>query len=81
MCPQWRGSTVVSPYVLARINHTCFLLCSLTVQVWAALLEKMPMTAMIRNLGKMSAIGLLKPLSSHAALVCQKLGDENLLHR
>lgn len=29
--------------------------------VWAALLVKMPMTAMIRNLGKMSAVGLLTP--------------------
>jgi len=33
------------------------------VNVWDALLEKMPLTAMIRNLGKMSAIGLLKPLA------------------
>lgn len=39
------------------------------------------MTAMIRNLGKMSAIGLLKPLSSHAALVCQRLHDESMLKK
>lgn len=39
------------------------------------------MTAMIRNLGKMSAIYLLKPLSSHAALVCQRLKDETLLRK
>ena len=39
------------------------------------------MTAMIRNLGKMSAIDLLKPLSSHAALVCQRLKDETLLKK
>ena len=39
------------------------------------------MTAMIRNLGKMSAIDLLKPLSSHAAQVCQRLRDETLLKR
>ncbi|KAI6661890.1 60 kDa SS-A/Ro ribonucleoprotein-like [Oopsacas minuta] len=32
-------------------------------EVWRALLQKMPMTAMIRNLGKMTAIELLAPLS------------------
>ena len=52
-----------------------------SLQVWAALLENMPMTAMIRNLGKMSAISLLKPLSSHAALVCKRLKDEALLKK
>lgn len=41
----------------------------------------MPMTAMIRNLGKMTAIELLKPLSSHSALVCQRLRDETLLRK
>jgi 60 kDa SS-A/Ro ribonucleoprotein len=37
--------------------------------VWAALLAEMPMTAMIRNLGKMSAVGLLKPLGRDNAKV------------
>ena len=41
----------------------------------------MPMTAMIRNLGKMSSIGLLKPLSEQAKLVCQRLKDEQLLKK
>lgn len=49
--------------------------------VWAVLLENMPMTAMIRNLGKMSSIGLLKPLSSHASLVCSRLREESLLRK
>lgn len=39
------------------------------------------MTAMIRNLGKMSAIGLLKPLSHHTTLVCNRLRDETLLRK
>lgn len=39
------------------------------------------MTAMIRNLGKMSAVGLLKPLSRHATLVCNRLRDETLLRK
>ena len=41
----------------------------------------MPMTAMIRNLGKMTSIGLLKPLSSHASIVCKRLQDETLLKK
>lgn len=32
-------------------------------KVWDALLEKMPMGAMLRNLGKMTAVGLVGPLS------------------
>ncbi len=39
------------------------------------------MTAMIRNLGKMTSIELLKPLSSHAATVSQRLKDETLLRK
>ena len=39
------------------------------------------MTAMIRNLGKMSSIGLLKPLSPQAALVCNRLRDTSLLSK
>lgn len=43
--------------------------------VWEALLEKMPMTAMIRNLGKMTSIGLIKPLSDASRKVIASLGD------
>ena len=43
--------------------------------IWGALLINMPMTALIRNLGKMSNIGLLKPLSSEATMVANKLRD------
>ncbi len=39
-------------------------------EVWEALLERMPMTAMIRNLGKMANVGLLTPLSAATKLVC-----------
>src|SRR5205809_19150 len=34
------------------------------VAVWDALLDRMPMTAMIRNLGKMTSLGLLAPFSA-----------------
>ena len=47
--------------------------------VWEALLEKMPLTALVRNLGKMSAIGLLAPLSNASAEVCRRLGDAESL--
>lgn len=43
--------------------------------VWAALLEQMPLTAMIRNLGKMTEVGLLAPLSDAVLAVTTKLAD------
>src|SRR5262245_48206036 len=42
-------------------------------KVWEALLERMPMTAMVRNLGKMTSIGLVKPFSDAKKLVLRKL--------
>ncbi|KAK2178552.1 hypothetical protein NP493_539g02020 [Ridgeia piscesae] len=45
-------------------------------EVWEALLEHMPITAMIRNLGKMSSIGMLTRGSSHERTITSKL--ENL---
>ena len=48
--------------------------------VWAALLEHMPMTAMLRNLGKMTSIGLLTPDSAHSAKVVAALHDADKLH-
>jgi len=47
--------------------------------VWSALLDKMPMTAMLRNLGKMTQIGLLKPLSADTDVVCMRLLDPERL--
>src|SRR5437016_13656506 len=41
----------------------------------------MPMTAMIRNLGKMTSIGLIKPFSDAKKLVLRKLKDETALKR
>src|SRR5947207_10413729 len=40
-----------------------------------------PMTAMIRNLGKMTAIGLIKPFSDAKKFVLRKLKDETALKR
>jgi 60 kDa SS-A/Ro ribonucleoprotein len=50
-------------------------------KVWEALLERMPMTAMIRNLGKMTSIGLVQPFSEAAKLIVRKLSDETVLKR
>lgn len=47
--------------------------------VWEALLERMPMTAMIRNLGKMTSLGLLAPFSDAKRLIIRKLRDETAL--
>src|SRR5690606_38911687 len=47
--------------------------------VWEALLERMPTTAMIRNLATMTRIGLLKPLSKATNLVCERLRDKDRL--
>lgn len=47
--------------------------------VWEALLEDMPQTAMIRNLGKMTAVGLLVPGSAAARKVASRLTDAERL--
>ena len=51
-----------------------------SVEVWDALLHAgkfgMPLTALVRNLGKMSSIGLIAPLSDAARFVVSKLKDE-----
>lgn len=52
-----------------------------SVEVWDALLQKMPMTAMIRNLGKMTSIGLISPNSDASKIVRKRLEDAELLHK
>lgn len=51
------------------------------VGVWDALLEHMPMGAMVRNLAKMTAVGLLKPFSDASKFVVSKLADEEQIRR
>ena len=50
-------------------------------KVWEALLDKMPLGAMIRTLGRMSASGLLAPLSDASRLVVTRLGDRDYLRK
>lgn len=45
--------------------------------VWEALLEDMPVTAMVRNLGKMTNIGLLDRLSKAEQKVLSVLGNQD----
>jgi 60 kDa SS-A/Ro ribonucleoprotein len=72
-------AALIVEHRLAREHVPSGLLQS--TQVWAAMLPSMPLTAMIRNLGKMTSIGLLKPLSDHTATVVAKLEDKNALKR
>ena len=49
--------------------------------VYEALLEKMPMTALIRNLGNLSKCELLVPMSEAEKKVVEQLGDEEQLRK
>jgi 60 kDa SS-A/Ro ribonucleoprotein len=44
-------------------------------EVWEALLPKMGYTALVRNLGKLTSVGLLTPMSNPVNLVTEKLND------
>ena len=50
-------------------------------EVWAALLEDMPMTALIRNLATMTRIGLLQGRSDATDKVVSQLGDAERIRR
>jgi len=50
-------------------------------EVWAALLQRMPMTAMIRNLATMTRVGLVAPMSDATATIVERLGDRDRLHK
>lgn len=50
-------------------------------KVWEALLPHMGITAMIRNLGKMTAIELLKPLSTATVFVAETLMNEDKIRK
>jgi 60 kDa SS-A/Ro ribonucleoprotein len=52
-----------------------------TAEVWEALLEDMPMTALIRNLATMTRVGVLKPGSAGTAKVVAQLGDAERIRR
>ena len=49
------------------------------IKVWDALLEKMGMTAMIRNLATMTRVGLIAPLSDATKTICERLTNQSAL--
>ncbi|KAJ3339643.1 60 kDa SS-A/Ro ribonucleoprotein [Gonapodya sp. JEL0774] len=49
--------------------------------VWEALLVEMPMTAMMRNLAKMTSVGLIAPLSEASATIVKRLKNANALKK
>ncbi len=50
-------------------------------ETWDALLEDMPLAALIRNLGKMTSVGLLKPMSAAVKKVCDRLADGDYIRK
>lgn len=47
--------------------------------VWEAMLTDMGATAMIRNLAKMTSVGLVAPLSAATKKICERLADPHVL--
>jgi 60 kDa SS-A/Ro ribonucleoprotein len=50
-------------------------------EVWSALLENMPMTALVRNLATMTRAGVLAPGSDGTAKALAQLGDANRIRK
>lgn len=50
-------------------------------EVWKALFEKMPMTAMIRNAATMTRVGLIAPLSDAAKRFAERVTNSELLKK
>lgn len=49
--------------------------------VWRAALPSMGLTALLRNLGRLTRLGVLKPLSQETAMVTAQIGDLARLNR
>jgi 60 kDa SS-A/Ro ribonucleoprotein len=73
------AARVIRVYRLTREMVPTELLAS--PLVWEALLERMPLTAMLRNLGVMSKVGLLVPSSDAARAVAVRLRDRGAIGR
>jgi 60 kDa SS-A/Ro ribonucleoprotein len=52
-----------------------------SAEVWEALLEAMPMTALVRNLATMTRAGVLAPGSAGTAKVVAQLGDRDRIRK
>ncbi|CAH1785455.1 unnamed protein product [Owenia fusiformis] len=70
---------LIEEYDLAREHvPTSMLNCR---EIWRALLQHMPMTAMLRNLSKMTTMGLFPSRGDNTKLVVDRLKDEELLRK
>jgi 60 kDa SS-A/Ro ribonucleoprotein len=66
----------------ARLPRECIPTeCLNSPAVWDALLQNMPLTALIRNLATMTKVGLLTPGSQAVKLVLERLGNRDYLHK
>jgi 60 kDa SS-A/Ro ribonucleoprotein len=74
-----RAAQLIRQYNLPRECINTQLLNS--VEVWEALLENMPMTALIRNLGKISSLGMASRYGGTANKIVQKLMDAEALKK
>jgi 60 kDa SS-A/Ro ribonucleoprotein len=50
-------------------------------EVWQAMLPKMGLTALIRNLGNMTRIGAITPLSDHERIAVERIKDRDALKK
>lgn len=50
-------------------------------EVWEALLEKMPLHALLRQLGKLTNVGVVAPMSKGTKFVVDRLGDAEQLKK
>lgn len=50
-------------------------------QVWKALLKEMPVVALMKHLGKLTADMFLAPESPDVAAVCERIQDEAALKK
>lgn len=52
-----------------------------SIEVWAALLQRMPLTALVRNLAKLTNVGLIAPNSQATRLIEERLTDREALRK
>jgi len=79
-----KASTTIRPELITNYKLTHEMVPTdwlNSVSVWEALLANMPLTAMIRNLGKMTNVGLIKPLSAYEHLIVKSLQDAMHIRR
>lgn len=74
------GADLVALIKEHQLPHECVPSAALNdALVWAAMLPHMGITAIMRNLAKMTAVGLLRPLAKETRQVCDRLLDVEIL--